>query len=97
MPLNNVRARLFNCQALLSNTGITLFNVNETSVSLWFKNKTRREEILTLIQGRSLPGRLTLAKEALPPLRETPSDLQGNVELMLLPEPEDRAGLATLR
>ena len=94
---NNIRARLFNCQNLLSNSGITLFNVNETSVSLWFKNKTRREEILTLIQGRSLPGRLTLAKEALPPLRETPSDLQGDAEPMLFPEPEDRAGLATLK
>ena len=94
---NNIRARLFNSQALLNNTGITLFNVNETSVSLWFKNKTRREEILTLIQGRPLPGRLTLAKEALPPLRETPSDLQGHADPMLFQEPEDRTGLATLR
>ena len=94
---NNIRACLFNSQALLNNTGITLFNVNETSVSLWFKNKTRREEILTLIQGRPLPGRLTLAKEAVPPLRETPSDLQGDADSMLFQEPEDRTGLATLR
>ena len=80
---NNIKACLFNCQALLSNTGITLFNVNETSVSLWFQNKTRREEIVTLIQGLPLPGRLILAKETLPLLRETPSDLQGDLECML--------------
>ena len=74
-----------------------LFNINETSASLWYKNKTRREEILTLMQGQSLPGRLAIATEALPPIRETHHDLQGEAEPMAFPEPEDRTGLATVR
>ena len=94
---NKIRAGLFNSQALLDSTGLTLFSINETSLSLWYKNKTRREEIITLLQGHSVPGNISVATDALPPLRECPPDLQGQPEVMVFPEPEDRSGRLQVR
>ena len=69
---NKIRARLFNSQALIDHTNLTLFNINETSLNLCFKNKIRREEILTLMQGKNTPGSLTVSKQPLLPPRDPP-------------------------
>ena len=42
---NNIRARLFNSHTLSERTNISIFYVNETSIRLWYKHKTGREEI----------------------------------------------------
>ena len=92
----DITARLFNSQALLSDTGLALYSLNETQISLWFKNKTRREEVVTLLQGRSLPGKRETAAEPLP----KPRKRQRIVSLappIQITEPEDRSGQAKIR
>ena len=59
---NYIRGQLFNS----SPTNLTLFNISETSLQLWYKNKTRTEEVLTLLQGKAPPWILSVAKEKLP-------------------------------
>ena len=94
---NTIRARLFNSRTLMDQTNLTLFNINETTLRLWFKEKTRREEVLMLLQGRELPGKLTCTSSNLPEPQAPPVDLQGHPsERFCFPEPEDRSGLAKL-
>ena len=49
------------------------------------------------MQGRSVPGNVSVATDALPPLQECPPDLQGQAEVMVFPEPEDRSGRLQVR
>eukprot|EP00794_Sanderia_malayensis_P014857 gene14857-16401_t len=93
---NRIRARLFHSQELLSGTHLTLYNLNEKQISLWFENKTRCEEVVTLLQGWSLPGATETAGEPLP----EPRKRQRIVSLappIKLKEPEDRSGQAKIR
>eukprot|EP00794_Sanderia_malayensis_P008350 gene8349-9251_t len=92
---NRIRAHLFNSRVLLSGTGLTLYSLNETQISLWFKNKTGRGEVVTLLQGRSLPGATETADEPLP----EPRKRQRIVSLappIDLKEPENRSGQAKI-
>eukprot|EP00794_Sanderia_malayensis_P021122 gene21122-23194_t len=93
---NRIRARLFHSRELLSGTDLTLYNLNEKQISLWFENKTRREEVVTLLQGRSLPGATETANEPLPEPRKRQRivSLAPPIELK---EPEDRSGQANIR
>jgi len=88
---NNIRARLFN-SALLQETNITLFCVN---VRLWEKDKTRKETVATLLQGRNSPGDISSTKR-IPESQPFPSNVQDEAPLMSFDEPDDRSGLATL-
>ena len=56
-----IRSSVNNCQ-LLQKTTITLFNVNETSLMLWYKDKTRTEETNLLLRGKDLPATVDFAK-----------------------------------
>ena len=77
----SLRTRLFNSQRLLEQTDITLFNINETILTLRFKEKTRRDEIVTLMQGRPLPKDIVLAASKLPKVRNPLENLQGQQAL----------------
>ena len=92
---NSIRARLFN-SALLENTDLTLYNINETTLRLWFKDQVRRQEILTLLQGKNTPGSRAVASERLPPPTK-PVDLHGNTASVSFNEPQDRSGMAKLK
>lgn len=92
---NYIRGRLFNSN-LAEKTNLTLFNISETSLRLWYKNRTRHEEIVTLMQGKTPPGKRALAKDKLPtPTKST--QLQGEAPLIAFDEPEDRTGKAILK
>lgn len=94
---NTLRARLFNSKMLLDETNLTLFNINETTLRLWFKEKTRRDEVTLLLRGKRLPGKLTCSSSNLPEPRPPPQYLQGDaLEEFSFPEPEDRSGMARL-
>ena len=92
---NYIRGRLFN-SPILEETELVLFNINETTLRLWFKNKTRNDEIMQLMQGKNVPGELAVAKERLPE-PTTPTKLQGEARPKIYEEPEDRTGKAVLR
>ena len=91
-----IQARLFNSQQLLAGTGLTLFNLNETQISRWFKEKTRHEEVTALLQGRLLPGNLSVAAEELPAVRPV-QRLITSAEPVVFTDPEDRTGKAIVR
>ena len=63
---NRLRARLFNSTLLMEKTAITLFNINETTLLRWHKNKERREEVETLHRGKTLPSSLKTSRTTLP-------------------------------
>ncbi|MEM7299286.1 MAG: hypothetical protein AAF391_13595 [Bacteroidota bacterium] len=92
---NDIRARLFNSH-LLEATNVTLFTINETTLRKWHQDKTRREDILNLMQGRDPPGNLAIAAENLPPAT-APNELHGSAPKLSFDEAEDRSGLAKLR
>lgn len=62
-----------------------------------YKNKTRREEIKTLIQGKTLPPQYQLAKEVLPSHRERPTvaPVEPNTPEEI-PDQDDMVGQATV-
>jgi hypothetical protein len=92
-----VRARLFNSHTLIERNKIILYNINETTLRLWFKDQARAEEILTLMQGRETPSSLQIAKDPLPELRGKPANLEGHATPISFKEPEDRSGQAVMR
>lgn len=92
---NYIRGRLFNSN-LTESTDLTLFNISETSLRIWHKNQTRHEDILTLMQGITPPGKRSIAKEKLP-TPTTPTSLQGEASFIKFKEPEDRTGVAVLK
>ena len=79
----------------MENSNLTLFNINETTLRLWFKNKTRREEIINLLQGRDFPGELSCVS-GLPAPRAPHDNLQGISEKVSFSEPGDCSGMAKL-
>ena len=91
---NRVRARLMNSYRLLKNTNITLFPINETRISLWFKNKTRQEEIMTLMRGCNILDEVQLAGDKLSPTKQLAKEPDVPVHAMEFPEPTDMRGLA---
>ena len=95
---NSVRARLLNSQALLEETNLVLYNLNEATLIRWYKNSIRRDEIKTLTQGLSLPLEQPCATDPLPPAQERPSSpgAAGEHE-HLIEEPEDTTGQAKVK
>ena len=94
---NRVRARLVNSYKLLRDTNFTLFPINETRISLWYKNKTRQEEIMTLMRGRKILDEVQLAGDKLPPAKQLAKEPDVPVHAMEFPEPADMRGLARVR
>ncbi|XP_071834946.1 uncharacterized protein, partial [Apostichopus japonicus] len=94
---NKVRQRLLNSEDLLEGTELVLFHLNETTLTRWYNEKTRRDEVTMLLQGRQLPPSRVPAEQPLPPAKEGPSRLVSPPIPFELPEPEDRTGLANVR
>ena len=76
----------------------TLINVNLRTVQLWFKDKTRQEEISTLVSSQHLPAAPTpsSSKTGLPPPRPKPDECPA-VNPIVFAEPEDTSGKAKPR
>jgi len=91
---NYIRGRLFNSN-LTESTELTLINISQTALRIWHKNQTRQEEILTLMQGKSPPGKRSVAKNL--PAPTTPTCLQGEASLIEFQVPEDRTGEAVIK
>ena len=69
---NRVRQRLLNSEALLDRTNLTLFVINEHTLTKWYKSRVRREEVTTLLQGVALPP-TPLTTPGLPDPQQKPS------------------------
>ena len=94
---NNIRARLFNSQALLEGTNLVLFTINEATLIRWYKNSTRISEIKTLMQGIPLSLPPPCATEPLPPAVERPTEPPPlPQDPHPFPEPEDTTGKAVI-
>lgn len=52
---HGIRARLLNSSALLKETSLVPFHINETTLTRWYKGIVRMEEIKTLLQGLHIP------------------------------------------
>ncbi|KAI9562491.1 hypothetical protein GHT06_009928 [Daphnia sinensis] len=97
---NEIRNRVMGCPQIIERTGVSLYQINETTLSLWLKDRTRYSEIQLLLQGANLCTPPILSATALPPSKslevlsaagETP------VNPMIFAEPSDCTGLAKVR
>lgn len=95
---NAIRARLLNSQALLEETNLVLYTINETTLVRWYKNTTRRDEVTLLLQGLSLPSPSACSSSTLPPpqarpvVPPPPPDQPHS-----FPDPEDTLGQAQVQ
>ena len=64
-----IQARLMNSQLLLEKTGLTFFNINETTLQNWVRNIERTNQIKVLMQGREIPTDRQISATPLPPTR----------------------------
>jgi hypothetical protein len=95
---NNIRARLLNSHALLERTGLTLYNINESTLTRWYKNMSRVQEVRTLLQGLSLPLTATCASESLPEACTQTSEPQPQPQdPHIFSDVEDTSGQARVR
>ena len=93
----NIRAHLFNSQALLEGTNLVLFTINEATLIRWYKNSTRISEIKTLMQGIPLSLPPPCATEPFSPAVERPTEPPPPPQdPHLFPEPEDTTGKAVI-
>lgn len=76
---------------------MVLLHLNEATLTRWFKEKMRRDEVTMLLQGRQLPPSRVPAEQPLPPAKEGPSRPVSPLIPFQFPEPEDRTGLANVR
>ena len=51
MEYYKVRGWLLNSQTLLEDTNLALYNINDTTLRLWYKDSSRRDEVKVLLQG----------------------------------------------
>ena len=95
---NSIRARLLNTSAL-EGINLALFSINETTLTKWYKDDVRRDEIRQLMQGLPPQEKPLCADidDHLPPARELPSSVPPPVKPHMFSEPEDTSGQATVR
>lgn len=89
-----------NSEVLLEKTNLTLFVINEYTLTKWYKNRVRREEVTSLLQGITLPSCATssVTTPDLPPAKEPPSSPPPPPETPhVFVEPEDTSGQARVR
>ena len=91
-----IRHRVMNTITLLGK--FSLINVNLRTVQLWFKDKSREEEIATLISSQHLPAleRPCSSSSALPPPRPKPTEACATTPVVF-EEPVDTTGDAKPR
>lgn len=95
---NQLRARLLNSQPLLDDTNMMLYSINETTLTRWFKNKTRIDEIRNLMQGLSLPSIPVCSTSSLPPAKVLqPAPPPPPLHPYTFEEPDDTSGTAVVQ
>jgi hypothetical protein len=97
---NAIRGRLLYSEDVLQGTNLCLPFLNETTIKLWYKNATRRNEITTLLQGLQLPTPDLTASSSLPAAAELPVSappVAADVHRHVMADNEDRRGQATVR
>ena len=96
---HGIRARLLNSSTILNQTNLVLFHINETTLTRWFKDTARMEEIKTLLQGLQIPAPPpNEASEPLPAARVRPSSPPNVVvEQFSFTDPVDTTGQAKVR
>ena len=76
---------------------MVLFNINQATLTRWYKNSTRRDEIKMLMQGRTPPPNI-ISQCPLPPPRELPlGPLPAPLQCHIFNKPEDTTGPAKVR
>lgn len=86
-----------NSEALLERTNLTLFIINECTLMRWFKNRERRDEVTTLLQGVALPPSSLTTTDHLPAAQQ-PSSLGPPPEIPhSFEDREDTSGQAIVR
>ncbi|XP_078606607.1 uncharacterized protein LOC144879237 [Branchiostoma floridae x Branchiostoma japonicum] len=95
---NKIRAIINNSQGM-ETTNTMLLHLSEVTISAWYKDQTRQNEVKLLMQGIKIPSPSTTTSTPLPPagVRASgpvcpPASLQHHFE-----EPEDRSGMAKLK
>ena len=97
---NAIRGRLLYTEGIVEDTNLCLPFLNETTIKLWYKNTTRRDEIRTLLQGLQLPTPGLTASSCLPAAAELPvtiPEVASDVDLHEMVDNEDRRGQAQVR
>ena len=95
---NAVRSRLVNSHALLEDTNLVLYTINETTLVRWYKNTVRCNEIKMLMQGLSLPSVKSCSSATLPPAQDRPSaPLPAPSDPHIFLEPKDTSGQAQVK
>ena len=95
---NQVRARLLNSQPLLDDTNMMLYTINETTLTRWYKNKKRINDIRDLMQGLSLPSIPVCSTSSLPPAEVLPpAPPPPPLHPHIFEEPEDTSGTAAVQ
>ena len=86
-----------NSEVLVDDTNLTLFTINECTLTKWFKNRLRREEVTTLLQGVALPPSSATTPD-LPEAQEKPASPGPPPEIPhVFLDPEDTSGQARVR
>ena len=87
-----------NSPSLLERTGLTLYNINESTLVGWYKNTSRVQEVRTLLQGLDLPSVEACTAESLPQPEFQPTEPQEPpISPHVFPEVEDTSGEARTR
>ena len=94
---NNIRQRLLNSEALLEGSSLVLYHINETTLTKWYKDNTRLDEVRTLLQGKTLPGKVSTAPQPLPEAHQLAVSKDVPAEVHVFGEPEDTTEEATVR
>ncbi|KZS01500.1 Uncharacterized protein APZ42_001824, partial [Daphnia magna] len=94
---NEIKHYVSQSTILMERTGITLFQINESTLSTWHKNSIRVEEIKTLLQGGKLLTVSLCATEPLLSANDRPTQSSQLSNHMVFEEPQDNTGLAQVR
>lgn len=93
---NIIRNRLL-LSAGTKETGLALPFINHTTLRLWLKQGTRRDEARVLLAGRHIPSPPLLALEPLLPANEKPHDQPQVAVQHLIVDPADTRNQGNIR
>ena len=81
--------------ALLEGTNLALFPINKANLLRWYKNTSRREEVMMLLQGVGIPRPDLCVTSPLPSVKIQPSFPPPHThDPHPFPEPQDMVGQA---
>ena len=87
-----------NSDQLLEGTDLVLFNINEATLTKWYKDTTHLDEVRQLLQGKNLPGNsMENTSNSLPNARTKLPIRTAPIEPFVFEEHEDTTGEAVFR